>query len=169
MPTLTIRIKKKHDGTGSMSCVRADGSATWQRQREGLAAFFALHDLTHYAVETVLRHRLGFFGLVASGWDLEDFGSPWPRGPLPAEADPSELIVGFMDAERAADGLWSCAEFNEHAARVCETYAPGAPPPVLTPAQLAEIRARRQALFDQWEAVPAGETLVLSFDPELFK
>src|SRR5207245_8210042 len=47
-------------------------------------------------------HTRGFYGLVAEGWDLTDFGSPWPRGPLPPEALVSEFIVGFLDRERGA-------------------------------------------------------------------
>ena len=63
-----------------MSCTRADGTVTRQRQDPAKAQFFVRHDLTHYALETVLGHRRGFYGLVAEGWDFTDFGSPWPRG-----------------------------------------------------------------------------------------
>ena len=51
---LVIHIKKKTDGSAALSCRRADGSVTWQRQNGQLGRFFPLHDLTHYAVETVL-------------------------------------------------------------------------------------------------------------------
>ena len=54
MPELLIRIKKKTDGAAALSCIRPDGTTTWQRQDGRLGAFFPLHDLTHYAVETVL-------------------------------------------------------------------------------------------------------------------
>ena len=60
-----------------------------------------MHDLAHYAVETELRHRLGFFGLLAEGWDFPDFAENRGRRPMQADADPSELIVGLLDAERA--------------------------------------------------------------------
>jgi hypothetical protein len=46
------------------------------------------------------KHRRGFFGLIAEGWELSDFGSPWPRGRIPADAEPSEGIVGLLDLER---------------------------------------------------------------------
>jgi hypothetical protein len=46
-------------------------------------------------------HRRGFDDLVAAGgWDLDDFGTPWPRGPLPVDMDRSEAIVGLLDVER---------------------------------------------------------------------
>ncbi|HEY5060709.1 MAG TPA: hypothetical protein VII52_04185, partial [Gemmatimonadaceae bacterium] len=73
MPELIIRIKKKSDGSAALSCIRADGTTTWQQQNGKLGRFFPLHDLTHYAVESVLGFRNAFYGLVASGWDLADF------------------------------------------------------------------------------------------------
>ena len=112
MSDLLIRIKKKNDGSAALSCLRADGSVTWQRQNGLQGRFFPLHDLTHYAVETVLGHTRGFYGLVAEGWDLTDFGNPWRRGPLPPEALVSEFIVGFLDRERGAGVEWSAAELR---------------------------------------------------------
>lgn len=89
MTDLIIRIRKNADGSAILSCLRADGSVTWQRQTGTHGRFFPIHDLTHYAVETVLGHRRGFYGLVAEGWNVTDFGAPWPRGgfrrmPIPA-------------------------------------------------------------------------------------
>ena len=51
MSTLTVRITKRTDGGAVLKCVRADGSETWQKQEGKQAAFFPLHDLTHFAVE----------------------------------------------------------------------------------------------------------------------
>jgi hypothetical protein len=50
MSVLTIRIKKNHDGTAVLSCTRADGSVTWQKQKGSNASFFPQHDLTHYSI-----------------------------------------------------------------------------------------------------------------------
>jgi len=49
MPDLVIQIKKKTDGFATLSCRRADGSVTWQRQDGRHARFFPFHDLTHDA------------------------------------------------------------------------------------------------------------------------
>ena len=163
-PTLTIRLKKHADGSAALTCTRADGTVTWQRQQGAQAAFFPRHDLTHFAVETILGHTRGFYGLVASGWDLTDFGAPWPRGRIPADADPSELIVGFLDTERASGTRWTAAEFNDRAAAYYEEHNLTTPPPVLTNDDLARVRQRRAELFAQWDAVPDGGTIELSFD-----
>jgi len=155
-------MKKTSDGGSVLSCVRSDGSATWQRNEGRTGLFFPLHDLTHYAVETVLGHRRGFYGLVAEGWNLEDFGTPWPRGPLPADMDPSEAIVGLLDAERSQGIQLTASTFRDSHAR-----AEGALPrglAELTDEELDRVRARRAELFTLWESLPAGETLELSFE-----
>jgi hypothetical protein len=69
---LLIQITKRSDGGGLLRCVRADGSVTWQKQESRHAGFFALHDLTHFAVESTLGFQRGFFGLIAEGWEIEE-------------------------------------------------------------------------------------------------
>jgi ADP-heptose:LPS heptosyltransferase len=164
MPALTIRIKKNRDGTAALSCTRADGTVTRQKQNGQQARFFPRHDLTHYAVETVLGHRKGFYGMVADGWNLTDFGAPWPRGPMPADMDPSELIVGFLDTERASGTRWTVEDFNDKMRLYNETHHTSHKVS-LTDDDLARVRKRRSELFAMWDAVPPGETLELQFDP----
>ncbi len=161
-PNLLIRIKKNADGRSSLSCTRADGSTTWQSMKNAQAAFFPRHDLTHYAVETVLGHRRGFYGLVASGWDLTDFGTPWPRGRNPAESVLSEMIVGFLDLERATGELVRAEDVNERLSEFCaanrlETVQ-------LSDEDLARVRQKRGELFAMWEAVKPGDALELPFE-----
>jgi hypothetical protein len=171
MPRLLIRITKRSDGGYVIACERPDGTVTWQRGAD--AAFFPVHDLTHYAVETELRHRRGFFGLVAEGWDFTDFSSDWPRGRIPADAEPAELIVGLLDSERTggggADGApMSAAELNLVAARSYEQIGCNVVPPAqvvaLTDEQVARIRDRLAALKARWESVPMDGSLELTFE-----
>src|ERR1700746_2305552 len=105
---LAIQMTKRTDGGLVLRCVRADGSATWQKQG-GHAAFFALHDLTHFAVESTLGYEQGFFGLIAQGWDIEDTTGKGKHGRLPHEAVEVEHIVGSFDRERAS-GVFITAE-----------------------------------------------------------
>lgn len=161
---LRIRIKKNADGSAALTCIRADGSVTWHRQEGAQGRFFPPHDLTHFAVETTLGHRRGFYGLVAEGWNITDFGTPWPRGPIPIDADPSELIVGLLDAERAAGERGAAADFNDRIATYYRAHFPGTPAPTLTDDDLANIRRRRAELFAQWDAVRPGLALELTFD-----
>jgi hypothetical protein len=149
---MLIHIKKKTDGGAALSCTRADGTVTWQQQNGQQGRFFPLHDLTHYAVEAVLDLR-GFFSLVAEGWDFGDFGKPWPRGPLPAEAHAVEQVVGFLDTERASGREWAAADLRL------------APPYAFSEEELGQVRDARRDLFARWAALPEGDTLELRFAP----
>lgn len=163
-PALNIRIKKNADGSAALTLTRADGSVTWQRQEGPHGRFFPLHDLTHYAVETVLRHERGFYGMVASGWDISDWGHPWPKG-YPESMDPSELIVGFLDAERASGEPTTADEFNEKARIHLQDHNQWLRqgPVSMTDDELTRIREVRDALFMRWSAVRAGDALELRF------
>ena len=164
MPDLVIRIKKKHDGDAALTAIRADGSSTWQQQNGQTGRVLPLHDLTHYAVETTLGCRDAFFGLVARGWDMSDFASPWPKGRPPLEAMLVELLVGYFDLERMTDTATCAAEVNQ---RIDSAIAEGSVGPVMfriDDDQVAEIHRVRADLFARWTALPVGETLVLPFD-----
>jgi len=165
-PRLRIEIGKRRDGATTFRLVRADGSATWQRHEGNTAAFFPLHDLEHFAVETVLGHGRGFYGLVAEGWELGDFGTPWPRGPMPADMDPSESIVGFLDLERATGVELTADEVNEQLrAKLGERNASAGSGRVhITDEDLAHVRAVVRELHAKWWELPPGETMSLEFD-----
>jgi hypothetical protein len=167
MGALEIRFKKKRDGTNTLTCVRPDGTVTGQRQSQD--GFFVMHDLSHYAVESTLGLCGAFFGLLARGWDIEDFGTPWPRGPIPPDAidDASlaEHFAGSMDAERHGGIALEVEAFNKQYTEACAEYGM-TPKRLLTEADLTRVRARLDALTTQWKELPPGETLVLSFGEE---
>jgi hypothetical protein len=162
VPSLRIRFTNRADGAVIMHCERADGTSTWQRGDSAAAHFFVVHDLTHFAVETTLGYRRAFFGLLASGWNITDFGKPWPRGPLPAEAIPAEVIVGMLDSERSSGTRMRADELNAEVARHYAAHGLG-DPPVVTPEQLARIRQRMSELIAEWWTRNPGESLELIF------
>jgi hypothetical protein len=164
MPDLLIHIKKKTDGSASLSCTRADGTVTWQRQDGQLGAFFPLHDLTHYVVETVLEFRRAFYGLLAEGWDLSDFGKMSSKGPLPDDARLAELIVGFFDLERATGILATADDFNEKLTSWHANNRLSMPDFRMTDEQVGRIREERAKAFARWKELPAGNTLELPFE-----
>lgn len=148
---LQIEIAKRADGAGVLSCRRADGSLTWQKQLKH-GAYFALHDLTHFAVETSLGYKRGFFGLIADGWDIDDTTGKGARGPIPMEAGEVEQMVGLFDSERSTGTLWTTEEFNQFAPRA------------LSEAEILSVRRRRGELFRQWSEVAPGDKLRLEFE-----
>ena len=151
---MRVEIAKRADGSGVLRCTRADGSVTWQKQSVRNGAFFALHDLTHFAVETTLGLREGFFGLLSLGWEIDDTTGKGARGPLPRDAMYAEAIVGMLDGERASGGLWSMEQWHEFGGVAART---------LSADQLAAIRGKRAELFARWAEVPVGEVLELEF------
>ena len=164
MADLLIRIKKKSDGSAALTCARADGTVTWQRQDGQLGAFFPLHDLTHYAVERVLDLPRAFYGLLTEGWDLSDFGKPWPKGALPEDALVAELIVGFFDVERATGFLATADEFNEKLQAWYADNKRTMPEFRMSDTQLEQIREERAKAFALWKAVPPGDMLEIPFE-----
>jgi hypothetical protein len=161
-PLLTLRFAIKRDGTPVLSLTRRDGSVAWQRQKH----FFPVHDLGHYAIESVLGLRQAFWGMMADGWEFADFGIPWPRGPMPnvPEALLAEVVAGWLDkfAHRMADEESGAAELNAHLAEYCEQH--GAPEPrTVTTDELARIRKMRDDLARRWHALAPGEAMELSF------
>ena len=147
---LLVQIAKRADGNGVLRCTRADGSVTWQKQTRH-AAHFALHDLTHFAVESMLGYRRGFFGLIAEGWEIDDTTGKGSRGRLPPEAAEVERIVGLFDMERASGALITAADFAINA------------PCGLTDEEIARVRTCRGELFSRWHALEPGGTLELQF------
>ncbi|HVW12103.1 MAG TPA: hypothetical protein VHC90_26170 [Bryobacteraceae bacterium] len=148
---MLVELAKRKDGAGVLRCVRGDGSVTWQKQNQRNAAYFALNDLTHFAVESVLGYQRGFFGLLREGWDFDDTTGKGAKGPLPPEAGEVEGIVGRFFIEQASEARWTAEEF-------CDSL-----PRKLTDDELAQVRRRRGELFAAWAAVEPGCVLNLKF------
>jgi hypothetical protein len=165
---LRIRLKRHADSSASLTCTRRDGSVTWQRQHGPTALVMPAHDLTHFAVESTLGFRHGFYGLLADGWEITDFATPWPRGPIPDEALVVELIVGFFDAERRQGEVMTAEAFAVQAAQyVASREAVGKTIPQglrrLSDDELERVRALRDALLSRWATVSASGELDLEF------
>lgn len=155
MRALAVEFKKISAERASLTCRRPDGSVTWSR----VQSFFPPHDLTHFALEKELAQPRGFFGLIAEGWQLDDFAQPGVAARLPPEALAVENLVGHV--ERLGDEL-SLAEFS---AALADSLTAQKLPPfrALHADELARARTTRLALIAQWRALPIGETLRLEF------
>ena len=163
IPDLRVSLTKRSDGGSVLRCTRADGSVDWQRHHGQKAAFFPLHDLTHFAIETELGFRRAFYGLLAEGWDIEETTGKGARGPLPPEALCVEHLVGAFDLERAGSVTWTADELNAQARTFAADH--GLPSPrALTDDDLGRIRSRLGELLARWAAVESGATLELEFE-----
>ena len=147
-----------------MTCVREDGSATWFTASLANADHFVSHDFLHYAVEAILGYTSAFYGLVAAGRDLNDFGSTdgvKDEREYSAEAIDAERLVGLIQA-LAADG---CVPNYE---ALTEAWANSAEPrnsrplPV-TQAQLTEICTVWGKLVRHWRTIDVNGAMELTF------
>jgi hypothetical protein len=144
---------------GALTCVRDDGSRTWQPS----TPYFARHDLIHYAVETILNYTEAFWGLVAQGKDLDDFGTKRGRKDVYTLQEIwAENLVGILQWPSVGGGpALTAAEQREMLAKTCADHGIAAPD--ITAEQLAGIEVRVAELHAQWDRTPAGETMTLTF------
>lgn len=164
---MQLRFKKTRDGC-VLTCIRNDGSVDIQRSSQG--AFFALHDLLHYAVETTLGFRQAFLGLLASGWSFhtfEDHDDPRYQS-MPAEALVAEHLVAILSRQFSGSAwedpellpLWA-EEINAELA--VELTRANHAIFRASPDQLASTCHRYLELGTEWANKPVGEHLELDF------
>lgn len=151
------KSKKNHAVT--LTFLRNNGSCTWQVSSD----YFARHDLIHYAVEFTLGYMQAFFGMVAQGRDVDDFGTKnGVRDVYTTEEKWAESLVGLLQWPVVSGGpALNDEELFAMFAKTCEDS--GCPVPRLTSEQLARIREKVRLLHQQWDELPKGETLELVF------
>lgn len=157
---MVVRLSKiRKNRAVTLTCLRHDGSCTWQPSSD----YFARHDLIHYAVETTLGYTQAFFGLVAGGKDLDQFGTKnGVRDVYNVEERWAESLVGLLQwPDLAGNTPLTDTELFAMLTKTCEDN--GYPVPPLTPEQLAGIRERLRQLHQQWDFLPEGDTLELTF------
>ena len=163
MTELLIRLTRNVGGGSTLRCDRVDGMATWQTHRGKQASFFPMHDLVHYAVETHLGFRRGFYGLIAEGWDIRDTEGRGPRGPLPPEALNVENLVGLLFNERSCGAVWTEELFNAQMASIAVLNTRQAAFQ-LSEDDLFGVRSCIHDLFGRWNSTAPNGTLSLWFE-----
>lgn len=156
---LLIRVTKGKPGKpDTLTCRRPDGSTTW-----GRCPGPGLHDLIHYAVESVLSLQHSFYGLVAAGHAISDFATPGAAKAvdLPLEAGQTEFVVGLLQTELAMG-----APFDDLVQEVRSTCAAAKtePPGYLRHEQVPDIRAAVRRLQAQWATTRPGEFMEMTLD-----
>jgi hypothetical protein len=154
-----LGLKKAKDGRPTVTFVRADGTSTTGRL--GAGDFGPVHDLTHYAVETTLQLRQGFYGLLAAGWNIPDFEVKGTGARLPDEAIAAECIVGQLSNIVFGGQKITLADFNWLVTEAARAQRPGAIVPAIDDVSFRTMRERLAALLARWHALPPGETLEL--------
>jgi hypothetical protein len=166
IPRLALRFHKPSDPSkfGGLEILRADGSNEYQPSPR--APGFIVHDLAHYAVETVLDRNDSFLALLARGHPLgriADTESVWVPE-LPDEAKGTEIIVSILQSEFAGymPGDTDADTFNAHVARACAERSLPCPTPV-TAQQLTRLRSTGRNHHQEYSNTRPGSYLELAF------
>jgi hypothetical protein len=144
----------------TFTCIRDDGTRTGMPS----TGFFVRHDLTHYAVEVCLGLKEAFYGLLASGWDIDSFIERQPDSrkvrAMPMETGLAEAVVGTLDLDWAAGPLPASQSADIIRQKFSEFGAIEAAP---TEEKIDQIRQARSELLQRWSALEPGESLELVF------
>lgn len=159
---MRVEFTKTKDGSALLRCERSDGTATWQKKSGPHAAFFPLHDLVHFAVETECGFDRGFYGLIAEGWDIADTDGKGARGRLPVEAIVVEHVVSLFALETIGGRVATPSDFDAALAASCAQNGIE-PPRAFSAAELDRVRWAIAELTARYRLLAPGETLVLTY------
>ncbi len=151
---LTKNIGKPH----IIKYIRDNGTETWMYSDD----FFIRHDLSHYAIEKTLGYATGFNGMLNNGMGIKDFEDREKRKAMNItdEAFYAENMANLFLMEIAQGKL---DDFNAVQQAAFESLQLQFPKITLPAGKINEIRSYLQQLLQQWNELPAGQTLELSF------
>ena len=156
-------IKGSSERSSVLRCARADGTFTWTKIQPAIE----FHDLAHYVVESQLKFTEGFYGLIAKGYNIEDFELPREVRPesllpanLPIQALQTEHIVNLLQVYSGTGA--NTFDFLETLESVLkEKQLPC--PEELNDLTLTKIILLLDSLLNTWEQLGPEETLELEF------
>lgn len=152
-------LTKNTNASHVIRYVRDDGTSTWMHASD----YFIRHDLSHYALETVLGYKTAFNGLLNGGMDPADFNDREKRlaMTLTAEAWYAENMANLFLMELTQGQF---ADFNEVQQAALRSFNQKDPLITLEQGQIDDIRELLRKLLRQWEALAEGETMALIFE-----
>jgi hypothetical protein len=162
MPTLLFRLKKRADANAQLTLIREDG--TYSSGAVGPAeGYMPVHDITHYVIEQTLGLSEGFLGLVASGWEINDFGVKGTAKLLSSETMFAENAAGELSRQMLMREPSSAEDFMWVIDVKLQQHSPGYKGPVFTKELLEQIRTRIREEWVRWRELPPNGTLELTF------
>lgn len=156
---MEISITKRQSNDHIISCKRKDGSVTWMHG----SPFFVIHDICHYAVETVLGFKNSFYGMLAEGTNISDFELPKDQRTfeLNDEALLTEAIVNLLTIE-FSQGQFE--DFTDELSRSEDSEINKQFLAELRAGKLVEIRDQFNSLMERWKQLDNGDKLILEFN-----
>ena len=159
--SVEISIKKFKDKQSVLTITRDDGSSTWAKLHNGTE----LHDLAHYAVESVLQFKHAFFGIINRGFTIEDFEAPRGERPdevkaanMQPEALITEHLVNLLQIELITPG-YNLDLIDQLRDILSDNNLPF--PDRLNDEKLNSIREVYRDLFRRWTSLEIGDQMNL--------
>lgn len=152
---MVVQFTKHADKPPTLTCIRDDGSVTWFSAGHN-GEFFVAHDLLHYAVETTLGYSSAFYGMVAAGRDLNNFGTKGGQSdsrPYSEEALRAEQLVGLIQV------LFPTEEPPNYEIFVAGNSVNWHVTPEVTEERLRTIHAEWRHLLGKWNQTSANDTI----------
>jgi hypothetical protein len=125
--------------------------------------FFVQHDLSHYALEKILKYTSAFMGMLNNGMEIKDFEDREKRKQMTvtreglyAENMANLFLMEVM--QRNFD------DFNHVSKQTFERMNTAYPSLIISEKQISDIRIFLRQLLKGWSELPVGETMTLNFD-----
>ncbi len=155
---MLLQLTKNKGKPHVIKYIRDDGSETWMLADD----FFIQHDLSHYAIENILGYTTAFNGMINSGMDIRDFENREKRKAImvTAEAAYAENMANLFLMELVQGEV---SDFNVLQMDTFKATNSEFKQIELPVDKISSIRKLLKELTDNWNRLPNGETLQLSF------
>ena len=156
---MLIRLTKNTNQPHILKYIRDNGTETWTYGDD----FFIQHDISHFALETILAYKTAFNGMVNSGMNLSDFENREKRAfiNITDEAWYAENMANLFLTE-ISQGVFE--DFNEVQQQTFQSFNLTYPVITLTDPIIQAIRSYLGLLLLQWKELLPNETLELTFN-----
>ncbi len=136
-----------------------NGTVTWMYSDD----FFVRHDLSHYAIESVMEYRTAFNGMLNGGMDIKDFEDKEKRAKITVtdEACYAENMSNLFLTE-ILQGEFE--DFNTVQKESFVAFNTQCPVMTLSDEKIRAIRNYLGQLLNQWNEMPFGNTMELTFN-----
>ncbi|MEO8171808.1 MAG: hypothetical protein ABI581_01950 [Sediminibacterium sp.] len=154
-----MRIKKNTSKPHVIKYIRNNGTDTWMYSDE----FFVRHDLSHYAIESIMQYRTAFNGMLNNGMDIKDFEDKEKRARIPI-TDEACYAENFSNLFLTEILQGEFDDFNAVQQDSFNGMNTQFKPLTLGEEKITGIRNYLRRLLQQWNELPAGETMELTFE-----
>jgi hypothetical protein len=155
---MLIRLSKHTGKPHVIKYVRDNGTETWMQADD----FFVRHDLSHFALETVLGYKTAFNGMINSGMDIKDFENREKRRAMKVtdEAGYAENMANLFLGEVLQGNL---EDFNAVQQQTLAYSNSEIPAIDLADEKIQAVRKYLRQLLTDWELLSSGQTMELVF------